>query len=71
MGTVVALGTSRELQGFVLAGAQVVAVSDDGLVDAWRHLDDDVGLVILTETAAGLLAHALTDRPDLLTAVLP
>lgn len=71
MATVVALGDSRELDGFALAGALVVAVRDDDVVGAWRDLDDGVGLVILTDRAAQLLGDELAARPDVLTAVLP
>lgn len=71
MATIVALGDRRELEGFVLAGANVmVATSDTEIVDAWRRLDDEVGLVIMTGGAARLLEPELAGRPDVLTAVL-
>ncbi len=71
MGTVVALGDARELQGFALAGARVVAASGDEVLDAWRRLDDEVGLVILSGDAAERLDGVLAERPDVLTAVVP
>jgi vacuolar-type H+-ATPase subunit F/Vma7 len=71
MATVAALGDSRELHGFALAGARVVIAPDDEVVAAWRDLDDQVGLVVLTERAAELLGDELVTRPDVLTVVLP
>jgi vacuolar-type H+-ATPase subunit F/Vma7 len=71
MATVVALGDSRELDGFALAGARVMVACDDDVVAAWHDLDDEVGLVILTDRAARLLSDELVARPDVLTAVLP
>jgi vacuolar-type H+-ATPase subunit F/Vma7 len=71
VGTVVALGERRDLDGFALAGARVVTASGAGVIEVWRHLDDDVGLVILTESAARTLDDELDDRPDVLTVVVP
>ena len=71
MATVVALGDSRRLDGFALAGARVVTAGDDDVVEAWHDLDDGVGLVILTAPAAQLLRDELAARPDVLTVVLP
>ena len=66
----VALGSEPELAGFVLAGVRLVHVGADA-VRAWRALDDDVGLVILSPSVAAALEAVRDERPDLLTAVLP
>lgn len=72
MGSVVALGESHGLEGFVLAGAVFVRVADaDDIVTAWDGLDDEVGLVILSQRAAEVLGDRLSSRADILTAVLP
>ena len=72
MGTVVALGETHELAGFVLAGVRVVPTTDDAdIVRAWRALDDEVGLVILSPESAVALRAELGRRPDVLTAVMP
>ena len=68
---VVALGDA-DLAGFVLAGVQVVAVdSADEALSAWRTLDEDVGMVILSSRAADVIDRELDDRPDILTVVAP
>ena len=72
MNTVVALGSCDDLDGFALAGARVVVATTDGAItEAWRGLDRDVGLVILSPDAARILAALLDDRPDVLTVVMP
>ena len=72
MATVVALGATHELGGFVLAGATIVrAGTPADATAAWRSLDDDVGLVILSPVAASWLGEVVDERPDVLTAVMP
>jgi vacuolar-type H+-ATPase subunit F/Vma7 len=72
MSTVLALGENDELEGFALAGVQVVLTTTaTDVLDAWRGLDPDVGLVILSAAAARTLRAHLVERPDVLTAVLP
>ena len=52
MGTVVAIGEAAAVMGFALAGARVIAAATPAAVaEAWRSLDDDVSLVILTPAA--------------------
>jgi len=69
---VVAVGTGAELAGFALAGVRIVhAAAPDDVVDVWRSLDPDVGLVILSPDAATALETLREDRPDTLIAVLP
>jgi vacuolar-type H+-ATPase subunit F/Vma7 len=72
MSTVVALGETHELEGFALVGITVLsATTPEAVVDAWHNLDRDVGLVILTPTAAHTLHPRLAGRPDTLTVVMP
>ena len=72
MSTVVAIGETHDLEGFVLAGvAIVVAESEADISNAWRDLAPDAGLVILSPKAARTLQPRLTERPDVLTAVMP
>ncbi|RLE20889.1 MAG: hypothetical protein DRJ50_10030 [Actinobacteria bacterium] len=72
MSTVVALGSSHELEGFALAGVTVIeAKTDTELIDAWRCLDSDVGLVIFSAPAELALQQFLDERPDVLTAAMP
>ncbi|MGB5757864.1 MAG: hypothetical protein WBM50_13190 [Acidimicrobiales bacterium] len=72
MSAVVGLGETHELEGFALVGVTVVAAATaTELIDAWTNLDGDVGLVILSPTAAGVLDRHLDERPDTLTVVMP
>ena len=72
MSCILALGEADELEGFALAGAQVVrTTTSTEIIDAWRELDPDVGLVILSAAAARALGARLAEKPDVLTAVLP
>lgn len=68
---VVALGPEPELAGFALAGVRVVAVTADEVRAAWRHLGEEVGLVLLSAETADVLADVLHERPTTLTAVTP
>lgn len=71
MSTVVALGETHELEGFALAGVKVIATTTEAdVASAWHRLGNDVGLVILSATAARVLQPLLDDRPDILTAVM-
>ena len=66
------MGTGAELAGFALAGVRIVhAATPDDVVDAWRSLDPDVGLVIVSPNAATALETRRADRPDTLIAILP
>ncbi len=72
MGTVVALGHDRALDGFALAGVSVIrADSPAAARDAWKGLPEDVALVILSPDAAAALAEQRAERPDVLTVVTP
>ena len=52
MGAVVAIGEAAVVRGFALAGARVIAAATPAaIIAAWRSLDDNVALVILTPAA--------------------
>lgn len=72
MGDVVAIGETHELEGFALAGVSVfVAGTDEAVVEAWRRLGSETALAILTSAAAAALGPKLSERPDVLTVVMP
>lgn len=72
MSTVVAIGDEHEIAMFALAGVRCIGARDDhDVIAAWRALDDDVGLAILTPAADRALAGELDVRHDVLTAVTP
>lgn len=72
MSAVSAIGESQELEGFALVGVSIqVATNPDDVISAWQRLDDDVGLVILSATAAETLAPLFGDRQETLTVVMP
>lgn len=72
MSSVVALGDGHEVAVLALAGVRCIAApTGDEVVAAWRALDTDVGLVILTPAAGRTLAAELDARPDVLTVVIP
>ncbi len=72
MSTVVALAGSGELDGFGLVGVNVIATpTPASVLAAWEGLDDHVGLVILSPTAAATLGPRLSERPDVLSVTTP
>ncbi len=72
MGTVVAIGAGRALDGFALAGVEVLrAETPTAALRAWTELPDDVALVIFSPDAAAALARQRSERPDVLTVVTP
>lgn len=72
MSTIVALGDRRTTGVLALAGVRCIAASKDAdVVAAWRSLDADVGLAILTLEARRALDGELDTRPDVLTVVMP
>lgn len=71
MNRIVGIGATHEIEGFALAGVNVIAASTDPeLTAAWAGLDSDVGLVILSPAAARGLRDRLGSRQDLLTVVM-
>ena len=72
MSRIVGVGESHEIEGFALAGVDVIVASTDAEVSAaWAGLESDVGLVIFSATAARRLQDRLRSRQDLLTVVMP
>jgi vacuolar-type H+-ATPase subunit F/Vma7 len=72
MSRIVALGEAESAEVFAMVGVEVVAVSDaDALKRAWAGLRDDVGLVILTRSAAQMLGRSLHEDGHPLWAVMP
>jgi vacuolar-type H+-ATPase subunit F/Vma7 len=68
---VAVVGEQVRVQGFALAGAQVLVAEDAQAVGAaWRALDGDVAVVVLTDRAAAALGDELERRWPL-TVVMP
>jgi vacuolar-type H+-ATPase subunit F/Vma7 len=72
MARVAVIGELTRVQGFGLAGAQVL-VADDAVAarSAWTSLDDDVAVVVLTPSAKEALGDEPRKRPWPLVAVMP
>jgi vacuolar-type H+-ATPase subunit F/Vma7 len=70
-GTVAALGEWALVRGYALAGVTVLAAEDaDAVRAAWRTLEPDVEVVILTPAAAAALGGVIArERP--MTVVMP
>lgn len=72
MSTVVALGDPRTTAVLALAGVRCVAATTaDEALAAWRSLDRNVGLVVLSPAAFRSLEDELATRPEVLTVVMP
>ncbi|HUY70604.1 MAG TPA: hypothetical protein VMU58_03615 [Gaiellaceae bacterium] len=72
MSRAVAIGESARVAGYALAGVEVRAVEGPvAALDAWRTLDDDTQLVLLTSAAAQALDTLLTAAPGRIWVVLP
>lgn len=72
MKTVVAIDADGVLEGFALVGVPIVPAPDDqAVLDAWRDLDDEVGLAILSKRASRLIGADRTGPTDRLTVVVP
>jgi vacuolar-type H+-ATPase subunit F/Vma7 len=68
---IVALGEEQHVAPFAMVGVAVIAVDEAIAVrNAWSGLGDDVGLVILTRTAANALGPALQTPGSPLWAVM-
>lgn len=71
MGVLVALGEKVRVEGFALAGAEVVVADDpDSVVGAWSSIPDDA-VVVLTARAAAALERSGVDLVGRLRAVMP
>lgn len=57
MGRIVAIGERARVEGFALAGVEVLVADDPGAVlAAWAALPDDVAVAVLTPAAQAALA---------------
>ncbi len=67
-----AIGEPGLVQGFALAGVRVFAVEDANAARAaWRELEPDVGIVILTAAAQRALDAELSRSQAPLSVVMP
>ncbi|MEV0402618.1 V-type ATP synthase subunit F [Actinoallomurus sp. NPDC050550] len=70
MAKVAVIGEEPRVVGFGLAGALVLpADGSEAVRAAWRSLDDDVAVVVLTERAARFLREETSSWP--LRVVMP
>lgn len=66
MSAVVAIGERSALEGFALAGVEVIDAADArAALEAWEALPPDVGLVLLGAAAHAALAERLAEKPRL------
>ena len=72
MSRAVAIGEAARVAGYALAGVEVRPVeSPVAALDAWRTLDGDTQLVLLTPAAADALDGVLTTTAGRIWVVLP
>jgi vacuolar-type H+-ATPase subunit F/Vma7 len=72
MSRIVAMGEAEDVKAFAMVGVDVVEVSDAAsLSRTWAGLRDDIGLVILTRSAAEMLGRTLHEPGHPLWAVMP
>jgi vacuolar-type H+-ATPase subunit F/Vma7 len=70
MAKIAVIGEGTKVLGFGMAGAIVLPAEEaEAVLDAWRSLDSDVDIVVLTTRAARILAGRTASWP--LTAVMP
>jgi vacuolar-type H+-ATPase subunit F/Vma7 len=61
--SVAAIGEPQQIAGYGLAGVALFPASDPaGVLAAWATLPNDTGLVILSRSAAAVLASRLVER---------
>jgi vacuolar-type H+-ATPase subunit F/Vma7 len=69
---VVVLGEAARVDGFALAGANVVRVEDPAAVRrAWTGLSEEVEVVVLTAAAAAALDDSARSGSRMLSVVMP
>jgi len=69
---VVAIGESELVDGYGLAGVQVLPAADAASVRrAYAEVEGDAGLLILTPAAEVALSARLADEPPLVWVVIP
>lgn len=72
MAGVAVIGAWARVRGWVLSGAAVHGAEDTAEVrSAWRELEPDVAVVVLTERAAADLAAERDERGAPLVVVIP
>ncbi len=72
MSRIAAIGESELIDGYGLAGAQVLPAADAAAARrAWEALGEDVGLLVLSPTAGEALASELAAARGLIWAVIP
>lgn len=72
MSRVVTLGEKRVLEGFTLAGVELIqAETTEEARTGFARLGPQVAVVILTKTARDAVADLLAARPEVLWTVLP
>ena len=72
MSRVVAIGERELVDGYGLAGVQVLPVADAASARrAFAEVENDAGLVILTPAAAAALGRRLAEARRLVWVVLP
>ncbi|MGZ4334749.1 MAG: hypothetical protein ACXVRJ_10830 [Gaiellaceae bacterium] len=72
MSRAAAIGEAARVAGYALAGVEVKPVeSPVAALNAWRTLDDDTQLVLLTPAAAEALDGVLTATAGRIWVVLP
>jgi vacuolar-type H+-ATPase subunit F/Vma7 len=70
MAKIAIIGEGAKVLGFGMAGAIVLPAEEaDAVLAAWRSLDSDIDIVVLTSRAARALAGRTASWP--LTAVMP
>jgi vacuolar-type H+-ATPase subunit F/Vma7 len=68
---IVAIGEELLLEGYALAGVEVLPAGDpENVAAVWESLPDDVGFVLLSEGAHGALGDRL-EASDRIWAVVP
>lgn len=72
MSVIVALGERARVEGFALAGVEVIGLDDPKDVrHAWEQLTDEVAVLLLTPAARAHLSDEIASRPDLVWTVIP
>jgi len=72
MSAAVAIGDPRRLDGYALAGADVLGAATEAEVEAaWARVGEDTRLVVLTAEAHAVVAERLAERDTLVWAVMP
>jgi vacuolar-type H+-ATPase subunit F/Vma7 len=72
MSRVVAIGENQLIDGYALAGVNVIAAdSPAAVLGAWESLGDDTGLLLLTPAARDAIGERVSDHPFLVWVTLP